>query len=81
MYKTVRSHDETAPYDQGCLLALIHHTMYMPVLHVHARVDKSKFGYRMLEKMGWKEGKGLGAEEGGSTEHIPVQQKDNLLGE
>jgi Pin2-interacting protein X1 len=35
---------------------------------------------KMLQKMGWKEGKGLGANEDGSTENIRVIQKDNQLG-
>lgn len=37
--------------------------------------DKTKFGYRMLEKMGWKDGKGLGLNENGATEHIRVRKK------
>src|SRR3989344_2338296 len=31
--------------------------------------------FQMLEKMGWKEGKGLGANEDGTTEHIKVKKK------
>ncbi|XP_029452011.1 PIN2/TERF1-interacting telomerase inhibitor 1 isoform X1 [Rhinatrema bivittatum] len=42
--------------------------------------DESKFGQKMLEKMGWSKGKGLGAQEQGSTEHIKVQVKNNNLG-
>lgn len=42
--------------------------------------DESKFGQRMLEKMGWSKGKGLGAQEQGNTEHIKVQVKNNMLG-
>ncbi|XP_050008277.1 PIN2/TERF1-interacting telomerase inhibitor 1 isoform X3 [Alexandromys fortis] len=42
--------------------------------------DDSKFGQRMLEKMGWSKGKGLGAQEQGATEHIKVKVKNNNLG-
>ncbi|XP_049627092.1 PIN2/TERF1-interacting telomerase inhibitor 1 [Suncus etruscus] len=42
--------------------------------------DESKFGQRMLEKMGWSKGKGLGAQEQGATEHIKVRVKNNQLG-
>uniref|UniRef100_A0A2K5DPC8 G-patch domain-containing protein n=1 Tax=Aotus nancymaae TaxID=37293 RepID=A0A2K5DPC8_AOTNA len=42
--------------------------------------DNSKFGQRMLEKMEWSKGKGLGAQEQGATDHIKVQVKNNHLG-
>ncbi|XP_067412269.1 PIN2/TERF1-interacting telomerase inhibitor 1 [Emydura macquarii macquarii] len=42
--------------------------------------DESRFGQKMLEKMGWSKGKGLGVQEQGSTEHIKVQVKNNTLG-
>ncbi|XP_041109278.1 PIN2/TERF1-interacting telomerase inhibitor 1 [Polyodon spathula] len=42
--------------------------------------DESKFGQKMLEKMGWSKGKGLGAQEQGATENIKVQMKNNSLG-
>jgi len=35
--------------------------------------DKDKFGHRLMEKMGWKEGKGLGAEEQGVAENIRLK--------
>ncbi|XP_009079708.1 PREDICTED: PIN2/TERF1-interacting telomerase inhibitor 1, partial [Acanthisitta chloris] len=42
--------------------------------------DESKFGQKMLEKMGWSKGKGLGAQEQGNPEHIRVKVKNNMLG-
>ncbi|XP_030051423.1 PIN2/TERF1-interacting telomerase inhibitor 1 [Microcaecilia unicolor] len=42
--------------------------------------DESKFGHKMLERMGWSKGKGLGAKEQGCTEHIKVRVKNNTLG-
>merc|ERR1719272_1531129 len=42
--------------------------------------DKSKFGFKMLEKMGWSEGSGLGASMTGRTEHVKVKNKRNNLG-
>ena len=42
--------------------------------------DKSRFGFRMLEKMGWSEGKGLGTNEDGQTSHVKMKMKSNNLG-
>ncbi|KAG8235068.1 hypothetical protein J437_LFUL015310 [Ladona fulva] len=39
--------------------------------------DKNKFGQRMLEKMGWSEGKGLGASGQGATSHVAVKLKND----
>lgn len=36
--------------------------------------DRSAFGYRMLEKMGWREGRGLGLKEDGSTTHVRAKR-------
>ena len=33
-----------------------------------------------MKKMGWEEGKGLGANEDGMTEHIKVRFKDDTKG-
>ena len=42
--------------------------------------DESKFGKKMLEKMGWTDGKGLGADESGETAHIKVKKRAANLG-
>eukprot|EP00038_Savillea_parva_P002030 m.109926 g.109926 ORF g.109926 m.109926 type:complete len:347 (+) comp10702_c0_seq2:78-1118(+) len=42
--------------------------------------DKSKYGHRMLEKMGWSDGNGLGKKGNGITSHIKVRTKNNALG-
>jgi Pin2-interacting protein X1 len=35
----------------------------------------------MLERMGWQEGKGLGAREEGDTKHIRISRKKDNSGE
>lgn len=42
--------------------------------------DTGKFGHKMLTKMGWAPGKGLGSNEDGHTEHVKVRLKDNNFG-
>uniref|UniRef100_A0A8B9KVU0 G-patch domain-containing protein n=1 Tax=Astyanax mexicanus TaxID=7994 RepID=A0A8B9KVU0_ASTMX len=42
--------------------------------------DESKFGQKMLERMGWSKGKGLGKTGQGATDHIKVKVKNNSLG-
>nr|XP_021191072.2 PIN2/TERF1-interacting telomerase inhibitor 1-like [Helicoverpa armigera] len=42
--------------------------------------DSTKFGQRMLEKMGWSEGKGLGAKENGIVEHVVARYKNDERG-
>ncbi|XP_060947356.1 PIN2/TERF1-interacting telomerase inhibitor 1 [Limanda limanda] len=42
--------------------------------------DESKFGQKMLERMGWSKGKGLGRTEQGVTDHIKVKVKNNSYG-
>lgn len=43
-------------------------------------VDTSSFGRKMLEKMGWKAGQGLGLNNDGTTTHIKIAVKDDNLG-
>ena len=46
--------------------------------YCHTLTDKSKYGYRMLQAMGWREGQGLGRDESGRTEHVKIsRRKDN----
>lgn len=42
--------------------------------------DTSKFGYQMLQKMGWSEGKGLGQNLTGKTSHIRVTKNGTQAG-
>ncbi|XP_031836226.2 uncharacterized protein LOC116428576 [Nomia melanderi] len=42
--------------------------------------DSEKFGQKMLEKMGWSSGKGLGVNEQGVTEHVRVPFKNDTAG-
>lgn len=42
--------------------------------------DASKFGQRMLEKMGWTSGKGLGAKEDGIVQHVVARYKNDEKG-
>ncbi|CAG8719487.1 2711_t:CDS:2, partial [Ambispora leptoticha] len=42
--------------------------------------DRSKFGFKMLSKMGWTPGKGLGVNETGDKEHLRIPHKQDLLG-
>ncbi|CAG8465585.1 22008_t:CDS:2, partial [Gigaspora rosea] len=41
--------------------------------------DKTKYGYKMLSKLGWSPGKGLGLNENGSPDYVKLSHKlDNL---
>ncbi|XP_034383711.1 PIN2/TERF1-interacting telomerase inhibitor 1 [Cyclopterus lumpus] len=42
--------------------------------------DDSKFGQKMMERMGWSKGKGLGRTEQGSTDNIKVKVKNDHYG-
>ncbi|XP_052245173.1 PIN2/TERF1-interacting telomerase inhibitor 1-like isoform X2 [Dreissena polymorpha] len=42
--------------------------------------DDGKIGQKLMEKMGWSKGKGLGANEDGKTEHVAVNVKNDTRG-
>jgi Pin2-interacting protein X1 len=42
--------------------------------------DKEKIGFKLLSKMGWKEGNGLGAKQDGMQSNIKVTLKENKFG-
>ena len=44
-------------------------------------IDTKKYGYRMLEKMGWMDGKGLGINEAGDTDFVKIKKKRDNSGE
>ena len=54
--------------------------MSIDTLNKAWKEDKSRFGYQMLLKMGWKEDKGLGKEGTGTTSHIKVKKRHETLG-
>lgn len=43
-------------------------------------LDTSSFGRKMMEKMGWKTGQGLGLNNDGSVSHIKISVKEDNLG-
>ncbi|KAL9986846.1 hypothetical protein ACROYT_G001052 [Oculina patagonica] len=47
---------------------------------VHRPISTGNVGRQMLEKMGWKEGEGLGREGAGRREPVIVEVRDNLRG-
>ncbi|XP_076046812.1 uncharacterized protein LOC143028504 [Oratosquilla oratoria] len=42
--------------------------------------DDNKFGQKLMEKMGWSKGKGLGKDEQGRTDHVKVSVRENNKG-
>ncbi|KAI8377602.1 G-patch domain-containing protein, partial [Radiomyces spectabilis] len=48
--------------------------------NLHWSKDESKFGFKMLQKMGWAPGKGLGINEDGTRDHVKIKLKDDTLG-
>lgn len=42
--------------------------------------NESRFGFQMLQKMGWSEGKGLGKNEDGSVKPVVFRRKLDSFG-
>lgn len=49
-------------------------------LNQHWKQDKTGFGFRMLQKMGWKEDKGLGKHETGIMSNVKLEKREVGLG-
>lgn len=67
-------------WSRGEVTHIKYSRVYILFVIVHVP-DKSKFGWRMLERMGWSEDDGLGREGLGRTDHIRVQKKRDNSGE
>lgn len=48
--------------------------------HRPLRADKSSFGFKMMQKMGWDKGKGLGKNEDGMATHVKIKKRQENLG-
>lgn len=55
-------------------------TALVDTLNKKWKDDKSGFGFKLLQKMGWKENSGLGKDEIGQVEVIRVKKRDDGLG-
>lgn len=53
---------------------------HVPGMGVHKATAYGGFGQKMLEKMGWSKGQGLGKEKHGMKEAIEVKKKEDNLG-
>lgn len=53
---------------------------YVPGYGVHKATAYGGFGQKMMEKMGWEKGKGLGRNADGMTQAIEVKEKKDTLG-
>jgi hypothetical protein len=49
-------------------------------LNAHWKQNKTNFGFRMLQKMGWNEDKGLGKEGTGITNFVKLSKREDGLG-
>ena len=43
-------------------------------------LDKERYGYQMLEKMGWADGRGLGKEQRGNVSHVKIKKRKGNVG-
>ncbi|KAG5459346.1 MAG: hypothetical protein BJ554DRAFT_261 [Olpidium bornovanus] len=51
-----------------------------PVISLDRHIDESNLGFKMLQKMGWSRGAGLGRAGQGRVEPVPFEHKQDFLG-
>ncbi|KAI9494271.1 hypothetical protein BDB00DRAFT_819482 [Zychaea mexicana] len=52
----------------------------MEQANVHLHIPETNMGYRLLQKLGWKAGQGLGSHGQGRVDPIPIDIKEDALG-
>ncbi|KAG1674330.1 PIN2/TERF1-interacting telomerase inhibitor 1 [Nymphon striatum] len=64
-------------FDEEVVRILCHSVTSRLEVMAKAKGDEDKYGQKMLEKMGWSKGKGLGKNEDGIVENLKVKLKDD----
>lgn len=49
-------------------------------MNMNAAVKPSSYAFKLMQKMGWKEGSGLGKNEDGNAKHIVIRKREDSVG-
>lgn len=49
-------------------------------MNMNAAAKPSAYAFKMMQKMGWKEGSGLGKNEDGNAKHIVIHKREDSVG-
>lgn len=65
---------------QRSATAALHEALFRAGTANFRTADKTGFGFKLMQKMGWSEGKGLGKREDGAVKHVKVALRADNLG-